>query len=198
MVDILSASGSLAASPLSSQEESGATRRESSADRLRVVISCGTTLHVVVYCSRTLGVVISLGAMFHIVAFCRAALADRLETIDLLDFTSYTARRVRVTVPKFCRVGLAPRLARRRLWGVYLGLAPRCLGVACGSSSVGRALASQAGCRGSESRLPLLIKPVDSTCQRAFCFDRAGRASTYGDGCDVGGFPPVAGRLVQN
>ena len=40
------------------------------------------------------------------------------------------------------------------------------------------ARASQAGRRGFESRLPLLKKPVDTRCQRAFSLDGA---STYVD-----------------
>jgi hypothetical protein len=56
-------------------------------------------------------------------------------------------------------------------------------------------VASQAGCRGSESRLPLFVKPVDSSCQRAFRFDGAG---TYGDGPGFPDFPGFACCLVHD
>ena len=44
-------------------------------------------------------------------------------------------------------------------------------------------LASQAGRRGFDPRLPLLMQPVDSRCQRVVLFDRV---STYGNGFDRG------------
>ena len=61
---------------------------------------------------------------------------------------------------------------RRRRISIAFGFGQCGLGlgrpVTSGSSSVGRASASQAECRGFEPLLPLNRKPVDSRCQRVF------------------------------